>query len=128
MSDINNGPIAPRETDRWLSPGRTNAQLVYILYLAGFVIGISSLIGLVMAYINRGKSEAWVDTHYTFLIRTFWIGLLYGLISCLLMLVAIGFLLVFVTVVWVIARCIVGLQAVSRGEPIANPQSWLLGR
>ncbi len=128
MSDINNGPIAPRETDRWLSPGRTNAQLVYILYLAGFVIGISSLIGLVMAYINRGKSEAWVDTHYTFLIRTFWIGLLYGLISCLLMLVAIGFLLVFVTVVWVIARCIVGLQTVSRGEPIANPQSWLLGR
>ncbi|MHA6643883.1 DUF4870 family protein [Mesorhizobium sp. A623] len=128
MSDTNNEPIGSRQDGGWFAPGRTNAQLVYILYLAGFVVGISSLIGLVFAYVNRGKSEAWVDTHYTFLIRTFWIGLLYGLASCLLMLVAIGFVLVFVTVVWVIARCIIGLQAVSRGAPIANANSWLLGR
>ena len=127
MSDANNEPIGS-PTDSWLAPGRTNAQLVYILYLAGFVVGISSLIGLVFAYVNRGKSDALADTHYTFLIRTFWIGLLYGLVSCLLMLAAVGFLLIFATLVWAIARCIIGLQAVSRGAPIANPKSWLLGR
>jgi uncharacterized membrane protein len=128
MSDANNEPTSSQQADRWLAPGRTNAQLVYILYLAGFVVGISSLIGLVFAYVNRGKSDALADSHYTFLIRTFWIGLLYGLVSCVLMLAAVGFLLIFATLVWAIARCIIGLQAVSRGAPIAKPQSWLLGR
>ncbi|PWJ79755.1 putative membrane protein [Pseudaminobacter salicylatoxidans] len=126
MSDFNGGPAAPRQTDRWLEPGATNVQVVYILYLAGLVVGLTGLIGLVMAYINRGKGEAWVDTHYTWAIRTFWIGLLYALISLVLMFVAIGFLLMFAVAVWFIARCIIGLQAAGRREPIKNPGGWLI--
>jgi len=126
MSDIDNGPTAPRQTDRWLEPGPTNAQVVYILYLAGLVVGITGLIGLVLAYINRGKAEAWVDTHYTWAIRTFWIGLLYGLISCVLIFMVIGVFLLFAVAVWFIARCIIGLQAAGRGEPIKNPKSWFI--
>jgi uncharacterized membrane protein len=68
-------PTTPRQTDRWLEPGQTNALVIYILYLAGLVIGISGLIGLVIAYINRGKAGGFVETHYTWQIRTFWIGL-----------------------------------------------------
>jgi uncharacterized membrane protein len=126
MSDINNGPTAPRQTDRWLEPGATNAQVIYILYLAGLVIGISGLVGIVLAYINRGKSEAWVETHYTWLIRTFWIGVLYGLISAVLIVLVIGFFMLFAVAVWFIARCIIGLQAVGRGEPIRNPNGWFI--
>ncbi|MFU0503852.1 DUF4870 family protein [Pseudaminobacter sp. NGMCC 1.201702] len=126
MSDIDNRPNAPRQTDRWLEPGKTNVQVIYILYLAGLVIGISGLIGIVLAYFNRGKSEAWIETHYTWLIRTFWIGLLYATVSAVLLLLFIGVFLLFAVAVWFIARCIVGLQALSRGEPIAKPQSWFL--
>ena len=126
MSDIDNQPNGPRQTDRWLEPGKTNVQVIYILYLAGLVIGISGLIGIVLAYINRGKSEAWIETHYSWLIRTFWIGLLYAMISAVLLLLFIGVFLLFAVAVWFIARCIVGLQALSRGEPIAKPQSWFL--
>lgn len=117
-------PPAPRQTDRWLEPGPANMQVIYVLYLAGFVIGITVLIGLVMAYVNRGKAGGWVETHYTWAIRTFWIALLGGFVSLLLMLVAIGFLLALAVAVWVIVRCVIGLQAVSRGEPIKNPESW----
>jgi len=126
MSDIQGQPDAPRQTDRWLEPGKTNVKVIYILYLAGLVIGVSGLIGIVFAYINRGKSEPWIETHYTWLIRTFWIGLLYGLIACVLMVVFIGMFLLFAVAVWFIARCIVGLQALSRGDPVAKPQSWFL--
>lgn len=126
MSDIQGQPDAPRQTDRWLEPGKTNVKVIYVLYLAGLVIGVSGLIGIVFAYINRGKSEAWIETHYTWLIRTFWIGLLYGLIACVLMVVFIGMFLLFAVAVWFIARCIVGLQALSRGDPVAKPQSWFL--
>jgi uncharacterized membrane protein len=123
MTDI---PPPARQTDRWLEPGQTNALVVYVLYLVGFVIGITGLIGLVIAYVNRGKAGGFVETHYTWQIRTFWIGLLYALISAVLMLVAIGFVLAFAVAVWFIVRCIMGIQALQRGEPIKNPQSWLI--
>jgi len=84
------------------------------------------VVGIVLAYINRGKSEAWVETHYTWAIRTFWLGILYGLISMVLMIVGIGFLLMFVVAIWVVIRCVVGLQAATRNEPMKNPQSWIL--
>ncbi|TGT41979.1 hypothetical protein EN812_18510 [Mesorhizobium sp. M4B.F.Ca.ET.169.01.1.1] len=129
MSNINQGPGGgPRPTDRWLEPGSTNALVIYILYLAGLVIGVTGIVGIVLAYINRGKAGGFVESHYTFLIRTFWIGLLYALISVVLMMLVIGFLLMFAAAVWFIARCILGLQALQRGEPVKNPQSWLLGQ
>jgi uncharacterized membrane protein len=119
-------PPAQRQTDRWLEPGQTNALVIYILYLAGLVIGISGLVGLVIAYINRGKAGGFVETHYTWQIRTFWIGLLYALVSAVLMLLAIGFVLMFAVAVWFIVRVIIGIQALQRGEPIKNPESWLI--
>lgn len=118
--------FTPRQTDRWLDPGPTNAQVIYILYLAGLVIGVSGIVGIILAYMNRGKAGGFVETHYTWLIRTFWIGLLYALISFMLIFVFIGFILMFVVAVWFIVRCIMGLQAVGRGEAIKNPESWLI--
>lgn len=41
--------------------------------------------------------------------------------------VFIGVLLMFVVLVWFIARCVLGLQALQRGEAVKNPESWLLG-
>jgi uncharacterized membrane protein len=38
--------------------------------------------------------------------------------------VAVGFLLAIAVAVWVIVRIVIGLQLVSRGEPIRDPQSW----
>ena len=119
-------PQPGRQTDKWMEPGKTNVQVIYILYLAGFVIGITPLVGIVLAYVNRGKSEAWIETHYTWAIRTFWIGLLYGLVSFILAFILIGFLLMLATAIWFILRCIFGLQALSRDEPMKNPQSWIL--
>ncbi|UCI07230.1 DUF4870 family protein [Mesorhizobium sp. B1-1-8] len=129
MSNVNPGPNeAPRRTDGWLDPGSTNALVIYILYLASLVIGVTAIVGIVLAYINRGKAGGFVESHYTFLIRTFWIGILYALISLVLVFLIVGFLLMFVVAVWFIARCILGIQALQRGEPVRNPESWLLGQ
>ena len=118
--------ITPIQTEGWLDPGPKNVQLIYVCYIAGFVVGITTLIGIVLAYLNRGKATGWVQTHYTWAIRTFWIGLLYGLISVLLMFVVIGILTGLATAVWMIVRIVIGLQAVGKGEPIKNPQSWMI--
>ncbi|SOE18375.1 uncharacterized membrane protein [Hoeflea halophila] len=115
-----------RQTDRWLEPGKTNMQVIYVLYLASFVIGITGIVGIVLAHLNRGKSAAWIESHYTWAIRTFWLGLLGALTSGVLMIVMIGMLLMPLVALWVIIRTIVGLQKLGRNEAITNPQSWLL--
>ncbi len=124
MSEPHNPP-PPRQTDRWLEPGAANVQVIYILYLAGFVIGITPLIGVIIAYVNRGKSEPWLETHYTWAIRTFWICLLYSVVGFVLAFVLIGFLVLLGTVIWFIVRVVVGLQAIGRNEPMSKPDSWM---
>ena len=90
------------------------------------VVGVTPLIGLVMAYVARPEAEAWLQTHYTYQIRTFWIGLLYGAIGMLLMVVLVGFLVLLAEVIWFIVRSVKGLQALDRGKPIEDVETWLL--
>ena len=122
-------PDTPAKTGSgdWLAPGKNNVTLVYILYLAGFVLGgVPTLVGLVFCYVNRGKADQVSQNHYQYAIRTFWIGVLYSLISAMLMIVGIGFLLIVAVAIWAIVRCVKGLQAASAGTPIANVETWLL--
>jgi uncharacterized membrane protein len=124
MSEQNTNPTD--QIDSWTAPGRNNVRLVYFLYLSSLVLGITALIGVVIAYLNRGEAQPWAQSHYTYQIRTFWIGLLYSVIAAILMTVLIGFLVMLAVLVWFIVRCVKGLQASSRGEPIANPKSWMV--
>ena len=124
MTDPNSQVPTPSSTESWFTPGRLNAQLVYGLYLVSFVVGISGIIGLVIAYMNRGKGPAWVDTHYTWAIRTFWIGLLYALVSSILAIFFFGLILLFAPAIWIVVRCVIGLQKVSANQPIERPDSW----
>lgn len=126
MSNQEPQKASSAETAGWIEPGRQNAQLVYILYLVSLAVGLTALVGLVFAYMNRGNSEDWVDSHYTYAIRTFWIGILYSFICLILAFVGIGFLLMFAALVWFVIRCIKGLQAITRNEPISNVETWLI--
>lgn len=103
------------------------AKLIYVLYLAGFITGgVTSLIGLVMAYMARGDADAMLASHYTWQIRTFWIGLGASLVGAVLTIVLIGFLVLLALAVWLIVRCVKGFQLLDKGEPIENVESWLL--
>jgi uncharacterized membrane protein len=112
--------------DARFDPGEGDtAKLVYILYLASLIVGITAIIGVIVAYVNRGGAPEWVQTHYRLQIRTFWIGLLYGVISLITAFILIGFLFALFTLVWWIVRCAKGLQQQSRGAPYDKPATWL---
>jgi uncharacterized membrane protein len=102
-----------------------SANTIYILYLVSLVIGITGIIGLVMAYVKRDEAPEWVQPHYRFQIRTFWIGLLYMTIGLVTAVILVGFLVWLFTVVWLIVRCVRGMQAISRGEAYPNVATWL---
>ena len=111
------------------SDPRRTAFIIYILYLAHFVpvVGwIAGIVGLVMAYVERPGAPDWLASHYRLQIRTFWIGLLYYLISACLWVVGIGMVLTVAVLVWFVVRCALGLARLMRSEAYPTPESWLV--
>ncbi|WP_420561551.1 DUF4870 family protein [Tepidicaulis sp.] len=100
-------------------------KLVYILYFLAFVIGISAIAGVIVAYLKRGEASAVSSTHYTFQIRTFWIGLLFSLVGVLTSVILVGWLVLLFLVVWLLVRNIKGFMAISDNRPIPEPETWL---
>src|SRR6266849_3762991 len=93
---------------------RQMALIIYILYLASFAFGITAIVGLVLAYVNRDTAPDWLKSHYTFQIRTFWIGLLYFAAAVVLCVILIGFVLVPAAIIWFVVRCALGLSRLLR--------------
>ena len=116
-------PIEPPPSP---TPASTsNAQIIYILYLVSLVVGVTGIIGVIMAYVYRGTAPDWLRSHYRFQIRTFWIGLLYVVLGMLLSTILIGFLVLLFWLIWLILRCVKGLQQLERREPITDVETWL---
>ncbi len=100
---------------------------VYILYLVGFLNGLTAVIGLVIAYIKSDKADPISQTHFLFQMKTFLIGLLYIFLGAATLHVGIGALILLWWIIWTLIRCVKGLLALNAGEPIGDPNSWLFG-
>jgi uncharacterized membrane protein len=101
-------------------------QIVYGLYLAGiFTANLTLFIGVIIAYVYRKDAAPWLQTHYRYQIRTFWIGMLYSSIAFVLSIIYIGALLWPLLVIWLAVRCILGWLAIRKQQPPARPNSWL---
>ena len=122
---------------------KTMPAVCYALYLLAFVTGITAIIGLVIAYMQRSTASPAMQSHYTFLIRTFWIGIVLMIVGgviggivfavgAILSIILIGFpimalagLIWAASAVWFAIRCIVGLVYLSRGEAYPRPYAVL---
>ena len=107
------------------------------LYILSFFVGLTGLVGVVLAYVWRGEnasnamgggfgssSGAWEQSHYSYLINTFWLGLAGTVIGVLLTLVVIGIPILIATVVLTVVRSVLSLIAAQKHEPMPRPDSW----
>lgn len=100
--------------------------IISLLYLGSFITGISGLVGIVLAHVWQSENqENWAASHFTYLIRTFWIGLVASIISGLLVIVFIGVLLIPLVMVWVGVRSVMSLIKAQKQEPMPDPQTLL---
>lgn len=118
-TEIMSTPIASSPSDAGNMP-----MITYVLYLVGLLIGPATLVGLIMAYVAKGDAPEWAQTHYRWLIRTFWISLVWGVIGVVTAFLVIGYVILLVGVVWYLVRVIRGFVAMQKKQPIANPASW----
>lgn len=114
----------PQDTS--LSTSAENmAKVVYVLYLVSLLVGVTALVAVVIAYINRNEGEAWLQSHYRFQIRTFWIGTLYVFLGSLLSLAIVGWFILLFALIWLVVRCVKGLQSLDARQAHPDPQGWL---
>lgn len=118
------GAVPPNDAER---RSRNLVLAVYVLYGAGFITGIAFLVGVIVAHIKRDEAPAWLRTHFTFQIRTFWIGLLWSVVGVLTAWLLIGFAFLLWSFVFVLVRTVKGFLRLNDDRPIENPESWIFG-
>ncbi len=107
--------------------GGAVGPIAVLLSLVAAVWIVSVLAGVVLAYVNRGDGASWLDSHYRFQIRTFWIGVLLTAVGGVLSLAVVGVVLLALLPFWLLIRCARGLRYLARAEPHPRPASWMFG-
>lgn len=112
----------PAESDQNKPQGADSARnlaiIVYILQgLAFFLGGITALAGVIINYVKMDEVRGtWIEPHFRWQIRTFWIGLLWLVIGTLTLMVIIGWFILLGMAIWVIYRIVKGALALNDGK------------
>jgi len=128
----NTGATRPDEAEtprrsKLFAPSAVNIKLIYAGYLMSLAAPFIAIIPAIFAYQSRRQEPPrWMDTHYRYQIRTFWIGLFANLAAFGLSFVGVGLLLFPLIAVWVVARSVKGLIRVARLAPVEDPDSYFV--
>jgi uncharacterized membrane protein len=119
---------------------RTMPAVTYGLYFGGVAtFGLATIAGVIIAHAQRQTADEASRSHYTFLIRTFWLGLAWMIAWSCVLAVAIPFSFILIGipfailsglalklgVVWYLVRLVVGVVYLARSEPHPRPYSLL---
>jgi uncharacterized membrane protein len=105
--------------------GVTSAATV----VGAFVFSLPSIVAVILSYLKRGEAAGtFLESHYRWLIRTFWFAVLWGAIAVVLTLVLlltivgilIAWLPVLVVGVWLIYRVARGWLALKDGKGLVS--------
>lgn len=93
------------------------------LIVTAFLTGWPSIIAVILNYVKRSDVRGtWLDSHFSWQIRTFWFALLWVVLGAVLFVTLIGipiaYLLWLVTGLWVLYRIIRGWLALSSQRPM----------
>ena len=110
-----------------LQDEKTMAVVIYGLYIAGWATGcVSSVIGLILAYVSREAAPEWLRTHYTFQIRTFWLSIAWFMIGCATLIFGVGIVILAAIGILVTVRAILGLYWLLKGRAYPTPYNWII--
>lgn len=104
--------------------GRTITIVAYILHLLGAITGLASIIALVINYVVKGEHGEMIDSHQSWMIKSFWYAILGCLVCGLLFVTLIGIPLAWLGLIliwlWYIYRHIRGLIDLSSNKTMPS--------
>jgi uncharacterized membrane protein len=100
---------------------KTLAMVVYALQALGFLVGITWIVAVIIDYVKLDEVKGtWLESHFRWQIRTFWWGLLWGVLGTVLLIVFfLGYLVWMAAGIWVIYRIVKGGLYLHDNKPIA---------
>jgi len=117
--------VQPMPSDRAEPKDKQITVIIYVLYLVGFVTGLTALAGVIMAHLKVSEADPVSRTHFQYQIRTFWIGLGLIVLSAITAFILIGYLIGLAWMVWTLVRCIKGLMRATENRPIEDPRTFI---
>jgi uncharacterized membrane protein len=94
-------------------------QVIYGLYAASLVVGVTSIAAIILNYVKRDEVAGTLyESHFRWQMRTFWFGLLWSFISLILTFVVIGIFGFIAVGIWFIYRVVIGWLRLSEGKPM----------
>jgi uncharacterized membrane protein len=113
---MENVAVANAEIER---SAKSLTTLIYVLYAASFLVGITAIVAIIMNYIKKGDvAGTFLESHFRWQIRTFWFGLLWSVVGGLLMVVVIGWAVIAANFVWLIYRIVKGFLRLNDNKPM----------
>ncbi|MGR9012847.1 MAG: DUF4870 family protein [Gammaproteobacteria bacterium] len=98
---------------------KTLTTVIYALYAASYFIGITAIIAIVMNYVKKDDvTGTFLESHFRWQIRTFWFGVLWGVLGSILPVFIIGWLILIASGIWVIYRIVKGWLRLNNNEPM----------
>ena len=99
-------------------------MVIYALQALGFLTGgVTAIIAIVINYVKRDDAAGTLyQSHFEWQTRTFWWGLLWGVIGMLLVVVVVGFVVLFAAWVWTVYRVVKGWLKLTEGKPVTAAQ------
>jgi uncharacterized membrane protein len=94
-----------------------------VLIVTAFLFGWPSIIAVILNYVKRSDVRGtWLDSHFSWQIRTFWYSLLWVVVGAVLFVTLIGipvaYVIWWVAGLWVLYRIIRGVLALSSRRPM----------
>lgn len=83
--------------------------VVYALQAAAFLSGITWIVAVVVNYVKlEDVAGTWLASHFRWQIRTFWFGLLWGVVGAIMLLILVGYFVLVANAIWIIYRIVKG--------------------
>ncbi len=117
MNAYENQGAGPSPESTELQQAKKVTMAVYALQAASFVFGVTLIAAVILNYIKKEDVQGtWLASHFRWQIRTFWFGLLWGVIGGVTILIGVGFFILGVTTIWFIYRIVKGWLRLSEGK------------
>jgi uncharacterized membrane protein len=127
MSDSNQSAVIDVTPSGEVGPpsGLINVgHAIYACYAIGFFIGVTWLVGVIIAYIKRDEAKGtWMESHFSWQIRTFWWSVLWCVVGSILFVTIIGIVIAWplwaVAWLWALYRVIKGWIKLNDAKPVS---------
>jgi uncharacterized membrane protein len=106
-------------TDERLASLKTLTTVIYALYALSLFAGVSAIVAIVLNYIKQDDVRGtWLESHFSWQIRTFWWGLVWVVVGGITWIILIGWLVWSVAFVWFVYRIAKGWLNLNENKPM----------